>query len=912
MEIVATAFVGRVALKLFAFLDGNYKLRRNLEHDIQRIRMELDMIDAAIHDHDGRRSSSQVQTAWIQLARELGHSIDDCIDRFSHRLAKDAAASPLRKTVSRLKTAPIRTEFAAEIRKIRKISEEVSKLRECYGGGESSTSEASAPGALSEEAHALAADLVGMDAPRDELLDLIRDTDGHPKQLKVISIVGFGGSGKTLLAREVYESDTVVCQYKARAWVRAADKGAVDVLKEILEELGMQVTGDARKLSTHLRKCLGSKRFFIVIDDMRTELWNTMKNSFPAVMGVSSRVVVTTPIQYIANACSSAHGHVYAMRTLSEDLSRQLFLKEASLEDSSPSNELGSEALKKCDGLPLALVTTAQFLQSRGDPTWAEWARLCNNLGEHLETEDTLARMKSVVRHSYASLPDHFIKTFLLYLGIFPRDRPVRRERLIRRWLAEGLFGGDAELATCYFKKLVDHSIIRPIDVSNNTKVKTCQTHGMMLEFILHKSRCENFVTLSHDQARPPGKTRWLSLHHESAGRARMSREDLPFVRSLTIFGKAHKSVLDFSKYELLRVLDLEECQDELSDKHLKEICNLLLLRYLGLGGPIAVLPKEIAKLKLLETLDITRTKIEILPVEVIELPCLIHLFGKFKLEDVSQRVSKLQRFLSEKSNLQTLSGFVADKGIAQLMDHMNNLTRVKIWCESTTEASSITHLSKSIKGFIQRGSHASDHRSLSLNFNECSEDLLSFTLEKSCHLSKLKLQGNIFSLPPFVTALAGLTELCLSSLGKFTGDVLASLSMVHSLQYLKLIATHMEKFVIRKGQLNILLRMCIVVQSMEGLEIEEEALPCFESLQLLCKGVNGFGGIRMELLGRLKEVALDDGLSDKAKQEWKEAAKMHPRRPKVLFIKTNNCQPHTFSWPVRHDGIFPCTTPPS
>ena len=265
----------------------------------------------------------------------------------------------------------------------------------------------------------------------------------------------------------------------------------------------------------------------------------------------------------------------------------------------------------------------------------------------------------------------------------------------------------------------------------------------------------------------------------------------------------------------------------------------------------------------------------------------MIHLFGRFKLEDASQRISKLKNFLSEKSNLQTLSGFVADKGFAQLMDHMNNLTKVKICCESTMDVSNITHLSKSINGFIQRGTHASDNRSLSLNFNKWSEDLLSFSLEKTCFLSKLKLKGNILSLPPFVTTLAGLTELSLSSLGKFTGDILAAVSIVRSLQYLKLVASHMDKFVIRKGQLNILLRLCIVVQSMEDLEIEEDALPCLESLQLLSKDLDGFGGIRMEFLGRLKEVALDDGVSDEAKQEWEEAAKKHPRRPKVLFVKT-------------------------
>ncbi|KAF0896987.1 hypothetical protein E2562_031293 [Oryza meyeriana var. granulata] len=66
-----------------------------------------------------------------------------------------------------------------------------------------------------------------MDSPRDEILELIRETQGQPKQLKVISLVGFSGLGKTLLAMKVYQR-----------------KNTEDVLKEILRQLGSQAEDD--------------------------------------------------------------------------------------------------------------------------------------------------------------------------------------------------------------------------------------------------------------------------------------------------------------------------------------------------------------------------------------------------------------------------------------------------------------------------------------------------------------------------------------------------------------------------------------------------------------------------------------------------------------------------------------------
>ncbi|KAM3206284.1 hypothetical protein ACQJBY_061768 [Aegilops geniculata] len=931
----ATAFACRIAPKLLEFLAANHKLRQNLEHDITYIRNEFALISAAIQQDDDHRwrsgpSRDHMQRAWVKIIRDLAHAVEDCIDRFMHRVTISGTSTWLRQAVHRVQTVTVRKEFAKAIRELKKISQESSKLRETYcsasiAAGTSSCSAASSSVA-SETTTQMAIDdtlsagrSVGMDAPQDELLELIQQ---QQQQLKVISIVGFHGIGKTLLARHVYHA--IENQYEARAWVSAAEQGIpTNVLKQILQQLGIPTKGGGNfnKLCAVLRLYLGSKRFFIVIDDMQTEFWHDIKDIF---VGLSGRVLVTTAIQSVANACSSsaAHDHVYAMKTLADEHSRLLFFKEAFQDDNPPVNkedQLGSEALKKCDGLPLALVTTARYLQSTGNPTRENWATLCHNLGVHLETKEMLARMKCVLVQSYTSLVKHDVKTCLLYLGIYPTGRTVRRGNLIRKWCAEGFIQGDymcnaLDAAVANFEELVNRSIIQRTDASSKNikgQVKTYHTHGMMLEFILHMSKCDNFITLLCDQLAPPpppSKIRWLSLHDASSRVA----NDLSLVRSLTVFGKAHESVLYFSKYELLRVLDLEECGNHLEDKHLREICNnLLLLRYLSLGAAltVTVLPKEIKKLQLLETLDVRRTRIEILPTQVMELPCLIHLFGKFKLQQVvgGRKMRKLQIWCSENSKLETVAGFVVDnnksQGFAQLMEHMKHLTKVKIWCQQSTNnsmdpiasgSSKYTHLSEAIKGFIKRSTDKKAH-SLSLNFNDrwCQDLLVNLSLEKeeasSCYLSSLKVQGgNICSLPPFVTMLGGLTSLCLSSPHhQLSGDILAALSRVRCLAYLKLIASQLGKLVIVRGALGSLRRLCIVVEVMTELEVQEGALPLLESLQLLCKDLNGFCSIMIQSLGRIKEVTLHDGVNDETKQKWKEAAKNHPRRPKLLFVKT-------------------------
>jgi transcriptional regulator with AAA-type ATPase domain len=197
--------------------------------------------------------------------RDLAHAIEDCIDRYTHSVTK-SGTSWIRQAVHRAKTVMVRKEFAEAIRKLKKLSQESSKLRETYSnasiGTGTSSSSAAPPSVACKTMTEMAIDdisaarPVGMDRPRDELLELIQQE--QQQQLKVISIVGFDGIGKTLLARHVY--DQVESQYEVRAWVPATEPW--DVIKELVQQLGIPTNGGGSltKLCAMLRLYLGTRR----------------------------------------------------------------------------------------------------------------------------------------------------------------------------------------------------------------------------------------------------------------------------------------------------------------------------------------------------------------------------------------------------------------------------------------------------------------------------------------------------------------------------------------------------------------------------------------------------------------------------------------------------------------------------
>ncbi|XP_073354579.1 disease resistance protein Pik-2-like [Aegilops tauschii subsp. strangulata] len=246
--------------------------------------------------------------------------------------------------------------------------------------------------------------------------------------------------------------------------------------------------------------------------------------------------------------------------------------------------------------------------------------------------------MSNILSLSYNDLTPN-LKTFLLYLSVFPEDYVIDRERLVRRWIAEGFISEERgqsqqEVAERYFYELINKSMVQPEDIGYDGKARACRVHDMMLEIIISKSNEDNFIVVigggQTSLANRQGFIRRLSIQHIDHELAHLlAQEDLSHVRSLTVTSSACiKHLPSLAKFEALRVLDFEGCEG-LEEYDMRSICKLLQLKYLNFRATtISKLPSEIMMLRDLENLDFGDTQVKELPTRFTQLTKLQHLIA--------------------------------------------------------------------------------------------------------------------------------------------------------------------------------------------------------------------------------------------------------------------------------------------
>ncbi|WVZ61948.1 hypothetical protein U9M48_011753 [Paspalum notatum var. saurae] len=519
----------------------------------------------------------------------------------------------------------------------------------------------------------------------------------------------------------------------------------------------------------------------------------------------------------------------------------------------------------------------------------------------------------------------------LLYFCMFPHEHHARRNPLIRRWIAEGLVQGEGA-AVKYLESLVDGRIIDTIARSSNGTMKRCRPPDEILEFIKRQSISTDFMLFCDDMDNLQAEgTRRLSLHPSEVSKpGDMNLPDLSHLHTLAVFcGGANPGCCEAIskhgnkyeiKYEVLRVLDLKECAP-LYRRHLSAICKLLLLKYLSIriqSGTDHCLPREIGKLNWLETLDLRGSETVTVYKEVLMMPNLKHLLGKFQLSKWeslnNRRILKwknagLLDFLEKKSVLETLSGFVTDGrlGFPQLMSLMRKLKKVKIWCKSNASKENLDDISRAIEKFIRGGvQEPGRRRSLSIDFQgPLLNDILQvegtptspqegIQKEYIHTLGSLKLHGKLSGFPQFVAQLSCIEELCLSSTALMSWDkILAGLSNLEILKYLKLVEDKLEHVKILPEHLRSLERICLVCVEHLDIEIHAGALPKLVSLHIICKALRVLPGtpdMGITHMGRLQEVGLHPQVDQEIKQACEDAAEAHPNNKlRVLFVEATN-----------------------
>lgn len=105
-----------------------------------------------------------------------------------------------------------------------------------------------------------AAGLVGTDGPKKEVVSLLTVTE---KKLKVVSILGFGGLGKTTLANQVY--DDLEGQFDCKAFIPVSQKPDMPrLLNSLRLKLGINESSgicEVQDIIGQLREHLANKRY---------------------------------------------------------------------------------------------------------------------------------------------------------------------------------------------------------------------------------------------------------------------------------------------------------------------------------------------------------------------------------------------------------------------------------------------------------------------------------------------------------------------------------------------------------------------------------------------------------------------------------------------------------------------------
>ncbi|XP_047071367.1 disease resistance protein Pik-2-like [Lolium rigidum] len=388
--------------KLGGLLAQEYTVIRGVRGDIQYISDELATMQAFLGDLGSTRDGRDRRLKdWMKQIRDMAYDMEDCIDDFAHRLPhdslSDARCSFIVTRVHELWTFWPRREIASKISELKVRAQQIAERRSRYGldnptpfsgNGNGNIGSSATTGSIAE--HLITKrQLIHTEQPvgavtnMTNLREWLKKHSDSVKHRSVLSIVGFGGVGKTTIATALYVEFRN--EFDCRALVTVSQNYDEDqVLRDILgqikptdtpaqiktheRELEQESTGrrlekslaadimsavkrflplkyqgsggssnsvknkieamSRDQLVEELKTRLHGKRYLLLVDDVwSAETWEHIRNCLPHDNIEDSRVIVTTRFQAVGASCSERDGtdHLHRVSVLTGEDSSSLF-----------------------------------------------------------------------------------------------------------------------------------------------------------------------------------------------------------------------------------------------------------------------------------------------------------------------------------------------------------------------------------------------------------------------------------------------------------------------------------------------------------------------------------------------------------------------------------------------------------
>ncbi|XP_059440264.1 disease resistance protein RPM1-like [Corylus avellana] len=773
--------------KLVQLIVHESKLLKGVHQEVVDIRDELESIQCFLKDADKGNLQDGIKM-WVKQVREAAYHIEDVIDEYVLQVAQhrhqQSLIGFLHKIGHILTKLKPRHDIATKIHDIKISIREIKERSERYGfrfveqGSSSIESNVTWHDPRVGSLFIEEVEVVGIESTRDEFVSWLV---GEASKRSVMSVVGMGGIGKTTLAKKVYENELVKGHFDCHVWITVSQsynvqKILMSMMKQVYHENEMTPWKidmiDEITLISQLRKYLQQKRYVVVFDDVwKTEFWEIVKHALPC-NDRGSRIIITTRSDLIGVSCKeSLFDQVHKLQPLSQDKAWELFCRKAfqsEFQRCCPKElvKLSMDIVKKCEGLPLAIVAIGGLLSTK-EKVPLEWKKLHDSLSSELECNPHLTSVTKILSLSYHDLPC-YLKFCYLYFSIFPEDYSITGAILRQLWVAEGFIKGKKgksleDVAVEYLRELIHRNLVQvSFGELDNEIHRKYRIHDLLHETILSKAGELNFSqVLEAGDTTSHGISRCLSIH--DAREDVFERSECSRVRSVFLFNinKMPNSFIVklFKKFKLLKVLDFENAP---IDYLPQEVGNLFHLKYLSLRRTkVKILPKSVGMLYNLLTLNVMETAVRELPIEIFRLYKLRQIlahshdleiessFYSFRGVKVPERVGCLK-------DLEALSIIEANHYGVVLFEELNKLSQLRTLAISNMTA----EFGRTLCTSIQNMAHLRRLSVFSINEDEII-DLQSISSPPP-FLAHITLWGRLKKLPNWIPELQNLLTLVL------------------------------------------------------------------------------------------------------------------------------------------------------
>ncbi|KAL7235036.1 hypothetical protein ACSBR1_018504 [Camellia fascicularis] len=482
--------MGLVIGRIVSALENEASLIGGVYDELNQLNHELTSMRSFLEDADKTTVQTEGEKTWVANVRDLAYEI-----------------------IYAPKNLWVRHQIAAKLQKIKAITERNQR----YGVdrvGEASSSSQDHQRRLPNlsESSLFARDdvLVVIEDGKGQLLGWLMDKE--EPQRTVISVVGMGGSGKTTLVAQAYNSQIVKRQFDCYAWITVSQTYVVDdLLRSMIKEfyrgakeaIPMDLSSMGyRELIEMITNFLQLKMYVIVFDDVwSSNLWRDIQVSLLD-EGLGSRVI-TTRKEDVASSSLGVKSHVHYIKLLGVSDAWNLFCTKAFSSNPNrccPLNlkTLAQDLVAKYEGLPLAIVALRGVMSSKY--LESDWRKIYNSLSWELSNNPGLEVVKTMLLLSFNDLP-YRLKCCFLYCCLFPEDYEIKRKRLIRLWMAEGFVETvrrrtPEEVAESYLIDLICRSMLQVVKRNELGRPKKCKMHDLMRELAISTSETEKFCVV--------------------------------------------------------------------------------------------------------------------------------------------------------------------------------------------------------------------------------------------------------------------------------------------------------------------------------------------------------------------------------------------------------------------------------